>query len=213
MSSHDYVIVGAGSAGCVLAHRLSERPDTTVLLIEAGPRDTSTLIRMPMGYKWLHPDPRHMWGFPIDTDGEVDAWRGAFVGGKVLGGSSAVNSMIYVRGRPEDYDGWVAQGAPGWGWTDMLRSFKAIEDHELGGSESRGQGGPLHIGGLRCRDAVCAAVIEAGVAMGLPRKRDLNEGDQEGIGHFSVTIKNGRRVSAAHAFLAPIADRPNLTIL
>ncbi len=207
---YDYIIVGAGSAGCVLANRLSEDPYSSVLLIEAGPADTSWLIRMPKGYLRTHRDPRLCWCFPVTADpGEGQHW---LIAGKVLGGSSSINGMVYVRGQPQDYDDWVSLGAPGWSWAEMAPCFKALEDHELGESVTRGAGGPLAVSMPRYRHPVCEAVIQAGVAMGLPRKEDLNELDQEGIGYFPATIKRGRRMSAARAFLQPIARRANLTV-
>jgi choline dehydrogenase len=210
---YDYVIIGAGSAGCVLAHRLSENQDTSVLLIEAGPKDTSWLIHIPKGYRKIHRDPRLMWRFPVTAEADRGEWLGSALGGKVLGGTSSINSMLYVRGQPQDYDDWAAAGAPGWSWRDIGPCFKRIEDHELGESGTRGVGGPLHISCLRDGGALCEAVIQAGVGLGLPRREDLNGIDQEGIGYFPATIKHGRRVSAARAFLAPIKRRRNLTII
>jgi choline dehydrogenase len=207
----DYVIVGAGSAGCVLAYRLSENPDVSVVLIEAGPKDTNRLIRMPKGCLRLHRDPRVMWHFPVTADSNRE-WQGSLVAGKVLGGTSAVNSMLYVRGTPEDYDRWALSGAPAWSWREIAPCFKKIEDHDLGETETRGAGGLLHISTTRKRDELCEAVVEAGVAMGLRRTDDLNEMDQERIGYFSATIKSGRRVSASNAFLTSAMRRPNLTI-
>ena len=206
--SYDYIIIGAGSAGCVLAYRLSENTETSVLLIEAGPQDKSWLIHMPRGYLRTHRDPRLMWHFPVSA-----ADRGPLIAGKIIGGTSSINSMLYVRGQPKDYDDWAAAGATGWSWRDIAPCFKKMEDHELDESETRGAGGPLHISCSRNGGPVREAIIRAGVAVGLPRRDDLNGIDQEGIGYFPITIQGGRRVSAADAFLAPaIKKRPNLTI-
>jgi len=211
--TYDYVIIGAGSAGCVLAYRLSENADTSVLLVEAGGEATTWMIRMPGGYRKTHRDPWLVWRFPVTPDARQGQWCGSTIGGKVLGGTSSINSMLYVRGQPRDYDDWAAAGASGWSWQDISPCFKELEDHELGESDTRGVGGPLHIACTRRGHPISEAIIEAGVQAGIPRRDDLNGIEQEGIGYFPATIQNGRRVSAASAFLLPIRRRANLTII
>lgn len=211
--AYDYIIVGAGSAGCVLAYRLSDSPRTAVLLIEAGPRDASPLIHEPKGYVRTHRDPRLRWAFPLTADAGRGECQGMFIAGKVLGGSSSINGMVYVRGHPDDYDGWAKSGASGWSWEHILPCFRSIEDHELGENDVRGAGGPLHISLRRRSGALSEAVIQAGISAGLSYREDLNDLDGERIGYFPVTIEHGRRVSAARAFLTPITGRPNLTVL
>lgn len=211
MQEFDYIIVGAGTAGCVLAHRLSADPGTTVLLIEAGDRDTNPLIAVPRGFSELLGDSTTAWHHPtrpFGPTGQVEHW----VRGKTLGGSSAVNGMVYNRGHRADYDALAALGNPGWSWDDMLPAFKAIEDHQLGAAEVRGAGGPLHVSTVEGGDSLLEDVITAGAELGWQRTRDLNEADEERIGYATATIRDGRRVSAANAFLHPVADRPNLTV-
>ncbi len=208
---HDYVIVGAGSAGCVLANRLSADPGVSVLLLECGPADTSPLIRMPKGFGRLLADPAHAWHLP--TTRNKAGGREIWVRGKVLGGSSAVNGMVYVRGQPEDYDAIAALGNPGWGWREVAPYFKRLEDHTLGADELRGADGPLGIT-VAPPTPLGEAMIAAGRTLGLARKDDLNRLDQEGIGYLAYTIdRRGERVSAARAFLHPARGRPNLRVV
>jgi choline dehydrogenase len=199
----DYIIVGAGSAGCVLAERLSADGRRDVLLVEAGPSDRHPLIHMPRGMAKLFSDPRHVWLLPTMAEGDTpsEIW----IRGKVLGGSSSVNGMMYFRGHPEDYDEWVLRGAAGWGWDRMLPAFRAIEN-------STGGDAPLRIGFAGERTALSEALIQGGEALGIPRVVDLNHPRQEGVGYATHTIHRGRRQSAADAFLRPARSRRNLHI-
>src|SRR5271165_2880541 len=208
---HDYVIVGAGSAGCVLANRLSEDPSVRVLLLEAGGKDRSPNIKIPAAFaKQFHT--KLDWDFATEPEPHVDGRSLYIPRGKALGGSSSMNAMLYVRGRPLDYDGWEAQGAPGWGYRDVLPYFIKAEDNVRGASEYHGAGGPLHVSEQRSPRPMNSRFLAASEAAGIPRIADYNGPEQDGASMFQVTQRNGRRFSAADAYLRPALTRPNLEV-
>lgn len=213
METFDYVIVGAGAAGCVLAHRLSEDASVSVALIEAGPEHHHPFITMPKGIGKVLFDPNYTWPFPSQPESATAGASENWTRGKVLGGSSSVNGLMWVRGQPADFDAIAAQSSEDWSWQHIGAAYRALESHELGEAETRGGKGPLHVSLSTHRDVLTEAMIEAGVAMGLPRKIDVNTPDNgEGIGYAARTILKGRRVSGATAFLDPIRRRANLHI-
>ena len=208
----DYVIVGAGSAGCVLANRLSEDPDIRVAIIEAGPKDSYPAIHMPRAFTKVYQHPELLWRYDANVGGGSNRQE-EWIRGRTLGGSSSVNGMIYVRGQPQDYDGWNAMGLSDWGWPQMLAAFKAMENHQLGADDMRGEGGALDISAFPGKHPLAEAFIDAAGELGLCRRNDLNRDEHEGAGYYFRTIHKGRRNSAAKAFLDPARKRKNLTVM
>ena len=208
----DYVIVGAGSAGCVLANRLSEDPGTKVLLLEAGGRDVNPWIHIPVGYfKTIH-NPSTDWCYKTEPDAGLNGRSVQWPRGKVLGGSSSINGLLYIRGQPQDFDQWRQLGNQGWSWDEVLPYFLRAEDQERGASPLHGVGGPLGVSDSRIQRDICEAFIVAGEQVGLPRRDDFNEEEQTGVGYFQQTARNGRRCSTAVGYLNPARKRTNLEI-
>ncbi len=209
----DYVIVGAGSAGCVLANRLSADARNRVVVLEAGGRDWNPWIHVPVGYfKTMH-NPSVDWCYKTEPDPGLNGRSLDWPRGKVLGGSSSLNGLLYVRGQPQDYDRWRQMGNPGWGWEDVLPLFKRSEDQERGADEFHGTGGELAVSDMRLSRPICDAWVQAAQAAGYPFNPDYNGATQEGVGYFQLTARNGRRCSAAVAFLHPVRHRPNLRVI
>ena len=208
----DYVIVGAGSAGCAVAARLSEDPSVSVLLIEAGKRDTNPWIHIPVGYYKNIGNPKFDWCFNAEPDPGLGGRSIKFPRGKVLGGSSSINGLLYVRGQAEDFNTWRQLGNEGWSYDDVLPYFMRAEDQENGDSEFHGKGGPLGVSNVRMNRPICDAFIEACIQAGIPENNDFNGETQEGVGYYQFTTKNGQRCSAAKAYLKPARNRQNLTV-
>lgn len=209
----DYVIVGAGSSGCVLANRLSADPNNQVALLEAGGPDTNPWIHIPVGYfKTMH-NPKVDWCYKTEPDPGLNGRSLDWPRGKVLGGSSSLNGLLYVRGQPQDYDRWRQMGNAGWSWDDVLPLFKKSEDQERGADKFHGAGGPLSVSDMRLSRPICDAWVAAAQNAGYKFNPDYNGADQEGVGYFQLTARNGRRCSAAVGFLNPAKSRPNLKIV
>jgi len=207
LNSFDYIVVGAGSAGCVLANRLTET-SKTVLLLEAGPRDTHLWIHVPLGYGKLFTDSEVNWGYQSEPEPALNGRRIFTPRGKVLGGSSSINGLVYIRGQPEDYDGW---GIKGWGFRDLLPYFLKSENQSRGADRWHGAGGPLEVSDLE-RHELCDAFIESAASLGIPRNDDFNGERQEGTGYYQATTRRGRRCSTATGYLRPAEKRSNLTV-
>ena len=211
MADADYIIVGAGSAGCVLAGRLSEDPDVRVTLIEAGGRDRSPNIKVPLAFpKQFHT--KLDWDYETDPEPACNNRRLYIPRGKSLGGSSSMNAMLYVRGRPLDFDLWERAGAEGWGWEEVRPYFLRSENNTRGASEFHAAGGPLHVSDQRAPRPYASTLLSASQAAGIPYVPDYNGPEQDGVSMFQVTQKNGARFSAADAYLHPITSRPNLEV-
>ncbi|NGO55601.1 GMC family oxidoreductase [Allomesorhizobium camelthorni] len=213
MQSYDFIVVGSGSAGSVVAERLSASGRFSVLVLEAGGTDRRFYVQMPLGYGKTFFDPAVNWNYKTEPDpglaGNADHWPR----GKIIGGSSSINAMVWIRGQREDYDAWAAAGNPGWGYDDLLPLFKAIEHNEAGADEWRGVGGPLHVTDCsRSVHPLTARYLQAAQQAGLPLNPDFNGASQEGVGIYQISTRNGRRMSAARAFLRPAMKRKNVRV-
>ncbi|RZI80279.1 MAG: GMC family oxidoreductase, partial [Pseudomonas sp.] len=212
-SAYDYVVVGAGPAGCLLANRLSADPSCRVLLLEAGGRDNYPWIHIPVGYLYCIGNPRTDWCFKTEAQAGLGGRSLGYPRGKVLGGCSSINGMIYMRGQASDYDRWAEQGNDGWAWKDVLPLFKASENHYAGSSDSHGADGEWRVEQQRYSWPILDAFRDAAEQSGIGKVDDFNTGDNQGCGYFQVNQRSGVRWNAAKAFLRPILKRPNLTLL
>ncbi|WP_205693925.1 GMC family oxidoreductase [Croceicoccus ponticola] len=209
----DYIVLGAGSAGCAVAARLAENGRHTVALIEAGPRDHAFWIRPPLGYPMLYTDPLVNWMFETEPEPELQNRRMYQPRGKVLGGTSSINGMLYIRGQKEDYDLWRQMGCTGWSYDDVLPFFRKAEDQQRGADEWHGAGGPLKVSDQPGRSPIAEAIVDAAVEAGVPRNPDFNGPQQEGTGFFQTTTGNNRRWNTAQAYLRTLKPGPNLHVI
>jgi choline dehydrogenase len=212
MQEFDYIVVGAGTAGCVLANRLSSDPDVSVLLLEAGGKDDYFWIHIPVGYLYTIGNPRTDWCYVTEPDAGLNGRSIGYARGKVLGGSSSINAMIYMRGQRSDYDHWASLGLRGWGWDDVLPVFKRSEDYEHGADELHGAGGELRVEERRVSWEILDAWRDAAAECGIPKIAEFNRGDNFGSAYFQMNQRRGVRWSATKAFLRPVLHRPNLDV-
>jgi len=213
MAVYDYIVIGAGAAGCVLANRLTASGTATLLLLEAGGSDRSPWIQVPIGYGRTFNDPRFNWMYEAQPDATLNDRSQFWPRGKVLGGSTSINAMVYVRGQPADFDDWAAAGNPGWSFRDVLPYFRKLEDHPFGEPQFHGVGGPVGVSDVSASvHPLCHTFLKACDTLGIARSRDFNGAQSEGSGLWEVTIRDGVRVSAANAYLRPVWHRPNLEI-
>jgi len=213
MENFDYIIIGAGSAGCVLANRLSENPNNKILLLEAGGKDNNPWIHIPGGYfKTMH-NPETDWCFTTEKEPNCDNREMVYPRGKTLGGSSSINGMLYIRGQSNDYNYWRQLGNVGWSWDDVLPYFKKSEDFQFGENEFHGSGGPIKVEKIRATFKVLDLFLDAAEEFGYKKTEDFNDGNNEGMGYFPFTIKNGFRCSTSVGYLKPIKNRKNLKII
>ena len=210
---HDVVVVGGGSAGCVVASRLTESPSISVCLIEAGKRDRNPWIHIPLGFGKLVPNPKVNWGYETEPEPKLNNRRLSWPRGKVLGGSGSINGLVFLRGAPSDYDGWEAAGAKGWGYKDVLPYFKRMEHNVDGANEHRGQGGPMTISSIKRPSDTSKAFVEACTRLQYPSNPDFNAAAFEGVGMVQLNVRNGWRISTAQGYLKPNLKRPNLSLI